>query len=162
MNIITHTFVGLKCLTETKIQILCDHVDHTRFHIVEMGRQMVQLLSAHIVGPTLFVNLTPALYCIQESLIYYLVFVIFSDTPPLLNALPSNPKNFINAPRVYSKHYGIYRSLAINLGESSLPSLIFFGIIGERVKLRKMLFWGFQGQKWFMLYMLYVKYMFSH
>ena len=60
MNVITHTFVGLKCLTETKIQILCDHVDHTRFHIVEMGCQMVQLLSAHIVEPTLFVNLTPA------------------------------------------------------------------------------------------------------
>ena len=52
---------GLKCLTETKIQILCDHVDHTRFHIVEMGCQMVQLLSAHIVRPTKFVNLTPAL-----------------------------------------------------------------------------------------------------
>ena len=48
MNVITHTFVGPKCLTETKIQILCDHVDHTRFHIVEMGCQMVQLLSAHI------------------------------------------------------------------------------------------------------------------
>ena len=61
MNVITHTFVGLKCLTETKIQILCDHVDHTRFHIVEMGCQMVQLLSAHIVGLTMFVNLTPAL-----------------------------------------------------------------------------------------------------
>ena len=56
-----HTFVGLKCLTETKIQILCDHVNHTRFHIVEMGCQMVQLLSAHIVGPTMFVSLTPAL-----------------------------------------------------------------------------------------------------
>ena len=38
-----------------------DHVDHTRFHIVEMGCQMVQLLSAHIVGPTMCVNLTPAL-----------------------------------------------------------------------------------------------------
>ena len=60
MNVITHTLVGLKCLTEIKIQILCDHVDHTRFHIVEMGCQMVQLLSAHIVGPTMFVNLTPA------------------------------------------------------------------------------------------------------
>ena len=47
-------------MTETKIQILYDHVDHTRFHIVEMGCQMVQLLSAHIVGPTMFVNLTPA------------------------------------------------------------------------------------------------------
>ena len=50
MNVITHTFVGLKCLTETKIQILCDHVSHTRLHTVEMGCQMVQLLSAHIVG----------------------------------------------------------------------------------------------------------------
>ena len=60
VNVTTHTFVGLKCLTETKIQILYDHVDHTRFHIVEMGCQMVQLLSAHTVGPTMFVNLTPA------------------------------------------------------------------------------------------------------
>ena len=60
VNVITHTFLVLKCLTETKIQILCDHVDHTRFHIVEMGCQMVQLLSAHIAGPTVFVNLTPA------------------------------------------------------------------------------------------------------
>ena len=60
MNVITYTFVGLKCLTETKIQILCDHVDHTHFHIVEMGCQMVQLLSAHIVEPTMSVNLTPA------------------------------------------------------------------------------------------------------
>ena len=59
VNVIMHTFVGLKCLTETKIQILCDHVDHTRFHIVEMGCQMVQLLSAHVVGSTMFVNLTP-------------------------------------------------------------------------------------------------------
>ena len=58
MNVIRHTFVGLRCLTETKIQILCDHVDHTRFQIVEMGCQM---LPAHIVGPTMFVNLTPAL-----------------------------------------------------------------------------------------------------
>ena len=63
MNVITHTFVGLKCLTETKIQILCDHVSHTRLHnTVEMGCQMVQLLSAHIVGPTMCVNLTSALF----------------------------------------------------------------------------------------------------
>ena len=48
VNVITYTFVGLKCLTETKIPILCDHVGHTRFHIDEMGCQMVQLLSAHI------------------------------------------------------------------------------------------------------------------
>ena len=61
VNVITHTFVGLKCLTETKIQFLCDHVDHTCFHIIVIGCQMVQLLSAHIVGPTMFVNLTPAL-----------------------------------------------------------------------------------------------------
>ena len=60
VNVITHTFVGLKCLTETKIQILCDHVSHTRLHTVEMGCQMVQLLSAHIVGPTVCVNLTLA------------------------------------------------------------------------------------------------------
>ena len=38
---------------------------------------------------------------------------------------------------------GIYRSLAINLGESSLP------ILGESVlKVGEMPFWGFQGQKW--------------
>ena len=49
------------------IQILCDHVDHTRFHIVEMGCQMAQLLSAHIVGPTMFVNLTPALFYIYSE-----------------------------------------------------------------------------------------------
>ena len=61
MNVMTNTFVGLKCLTETKIQILYDHVDHTRFHIVEMGCQIVQLLSAYIVELTMFVNLTPAL-----------------------------------------------------------------------------------------------------
>ena len=61
MNVITHTFVGLKCLTETKIQILRDHVSHTRLHTVEMGCQMVQLLSAHIVGPTMCVNLTLAI-----------------------------------------------------------------------------------------------------
>ena len=56
MNFITHTFVGLKRSTETKIQILCGHVSHTRLHTVEMGCQMVQLLSAYIVGPTMCVN----------------------------------------------------------------------------------------------------------
>ena len=60
LHVITHTFVGLKCLTETKIQILRDHVSHTRLHTVEMGCQMVQLLSAHIVGLTMCVNLTLA------------------------------------------------------------------------------------------------------
>ena len=54
-------------MTETKIQILCDHVDHTRFRIVEMGCQMVQLLSAHIAGPTMLVNLTPAKACLHTS-----------------------------------------------------------------------------------------------
>ena len=49
-----------ECLTETKIHILYDRVDHTCFHVVEMGYQMVQLLSAYIVGPTTFVSLTPA------------------------------------------------------------------------------------------------------
>ena len=44
-----------------QLQILYNHIDHTRFHIVEMGCQMVQLLPAYIVGPTMFVNLTPAL-----------------------------------------------------------------------------------------------------
>ena len=60
VSIITNKFVGLKCMAETKIQILYDHVNHTRFHIVEMGCQMVQLLSAYIVGLTVFVNLTAA------------------------------------------------------------------------------------------------------
>ena len=68
MNVITHTFVGLKCLTETKIQILCDHVSHTRLHTVEMGCQIVQLLSVHIVGPTMCVNLTLALGCSEALL----------------------------------------------------------------------------------------------
>ena len=64
VSVITHTFVVLKCLTETKLQILCDHVDHTRSHIVEMGCQMVQLLSAHIVGQfgKMFANLTAAIH----------------------------------------------------------------------------------------------------
>ena len=35
VNVTTNKFVGLKCLTEYKI--LYDYVDHTRFHIVEMG-----------------------------------------------------------------------------------------------------------------------------
>ena len=48
--IITNKFVELKVLTETKIQILNIHVDHTCFHIVEMGCQIVQLLSATVVG----------------------------------------------------------------------------------------------------------------
>ena len=61
VNVITHTYVGLKCLIETKIQILCDHVDHTRFHIVEMRCQIVHFMSAYIVGPTMFVSLAPAL-----------------------------------------------------------------------------------------------------
>ena len=86
VNIITHTFVGLKCLTETKLQILCDHVDHTRFHIVEMGCQMAQLLSAHIVRPTMCVNLTPALvtnFCSHEKF-YQSVFSLSLHQVPCL------------------------------------------------------------------------------
>ena len=60
VNVINNKFIGLKCLTETKIQILYDNVDHTRFHIVEMGCQMVQLLFADIIGRTMFLDLTPA------------------------------------------------------------------------------------------------------
>ena len=52
VNVLTNTFVGLKCLTGIKIQILFDHVDLTRFHIVRMGCQMAQLLSAYIVCRT--------------------------------------------------------------------------------------------------------------
>ena len=51
-------------MTETKIQILYDHVDCIRFHNVDMGYQMVQLLSADLVGPKMFVNLTPDLVVI--------------------------------------------------------------------------------------------------
>ena len=54
-------FVGLKCLTETKIQILSDHVDYTRFHIVEMGCQMVQYLLAHIAGTNNVCQFDPTL-----------------------------------------------------------------------------------------------------
>ena len=61
VNVIRHTLVGLKCLTEAKYKNLYDHVDHTRFHIVEMGYQMVQLLSAHIVGPTSVRQFDPSL-----------------------------------------------------------------------------------------------------
>ena len=80
MNVITHTFVGLKCLTETKIQILCDHVSHTRLHTVEMGCQMVQLLSAHIVGPTVCVNLTLALNCQVDVRCATVTSVVFHST----------------------------------------------------------------------------------
>ena len=77
MNIITH---GLKCLTETKIQILSDHVSHTRLHTVKMGCQMVQLLSAHIVGPTMFVNLTLALvHCIIFTSDFFSVMATFKE-----------------------------------------------------------------------------------
>ena len=71
VNVITHTFVGLKCLTETKIQILCDHVSHTCLHTVEMGCQMVQLLSAHNFGPTMCVNLTLALVSFGGTSIFH-------------------------------------------------------------------------------------------
>ena len=37
------------------------YIYHTSFHIVEMGCQMVQLLSTDIVGQKIFANLTPAL-----------------------------------------------------------------------------------------------------
>ena len=67
MNVITHTFAGLKCLTEIKIRILYDHADHTRFYIVEMGCQMVQLLSVYIVGLTMFVILTPSVGTYKEG-----------------------------------------------------------------------------------------------
>ena len=60
VNIITNKFAALKCLTKTKIQILYDHVDRTHFHMVEMGCKIIQFLSADIVGPTMFVYLTPS------------------------------------------------------------------------------------------------------
>ena len=49
MNVITHTFAGLKCLTETKIQILCDHVSHTRLHTVEMGWCTIKIFKGGVV-----------------------------------------------------------------------------------------------------------------
>ena len=80
VNVITHTFVGLKCLTENKIQILCDHVSHTRLHTVEMGCQMVQLLSAHIVGPTMCVILTLALFiCFSFDNVFLLLMSSFNN-----------------------------------------------------------------------------------
>ena len=60
-KIVLNRSVGMKCLTEAKRQILYDHVDHTRLHIVEMRCQMVQLLSGYIIGPTMFVIFPPAL-----------------------------------------------------------------------------------------------------
>ena len=60
VNITTNKFVILKCLTETKKQIFVWSCWSHTFHIVEMGCQMVLLLSADNVGPTMFVNLTPA------------------------------------------------------------------------------------------------------
>ena len=62
MNVITNKSDGLKCLTEIKIQTLYDHVNHKRFNSVKMECQKIQLvLSTNIVGPTMFVYLTPAL-----------------------------------------------------------------------------------------------------
>ena len=46
---------------------LCQSLVNELFfiHTVEMGCQMVQLLSAHIVGSTVYVNLTLALCLIE-------------------------------------------------------------------------------------------------
>ena len=57
VNVTMNTFDGLKFLTETKIQMLYNHVDQTRFHIFEMG---CQLLFVYIVGLTIFINFTSA------------------------------------------------------------------------------------------------------
>ena len=56
----------------------------------------------------------------------------------------------LNAPTI-----GIYRSMADKPGGSSLPSLIFFGILGESVQLGNMRFGAFKGRNG-------EKYMFSH
>ena len=40
----------------------------------------------------------------------------------------------------------VWTVLHEGLGGSSLPSLIFFGILGESVKLGKTPFWGFKGR----------------
>ena len=42
----------------------------------------------------------------------------------------------------------VWTVLHEGLGGSCLPSLIFFGILGESVKLWKTPFWGFQSQNW--------------
>ena len=44
------------CLTEAKTQILCDHVDHTSFCILEMGCQIIQLLRVNIVESTVLLS----------------------------------------------------------------------------------------------------------
>ena len=88
MNVITNKFVRLKCLTETKIQILYDHVDHARFNIVEIGCQMVQRLSAYIVGPTLFVKLTPKSHTLSKKL-EHTVMACLLLFRPILTAWPS-------------------------------------------------------------------------
>ena len=45
------------------------NADHTCFYIIEMGYQVVQLLLAYVVGPTMFVNLTPALHAFVSTLL---------------------------------------------------------------------------------------------
>ena len=46
----------LGCLTETKIHILYDHVDRTRFCIVETECQIIQLLHVNIVEFTVLLS----------------------------------------------------------------------------------------------------------
>ena len=62
-----NTFVGLKCLTETGILILCDHVDHTCFHIVEMGCQMVLEFSYNLSCSFVMKNTFVGLKCLTET-----------------------------------------------------------------------------------------------
>ena len=62
MNVITSKFVDLKSLIEAKIQILYNHVDHTRFHMVETG---CQILPANIVEPTVLTNLTQPMFSLE-------------------------------------------------------------------------------------------------
>ena len=46
----------LGCLTGTKIHILYDHVNRTRFCIVETGCQIIQLLRVNIVEFTVLLS----------------------------------------------------------------------------------------------------------
>ena len=56
---------------------------------------------------------------------------------------------------------GIYRSLAFKSGRSSLPSLIFFGILRESVKLEKCHLGAFKGRNG-KEFMFSIKYSLSH
>ena len=63
---------------------------YTLLHTVEMGCQMVQLLSAHIAGPTMCVNLTLA---VGQNLPHKLQSVDLDDQQTLTDSSPEKIKN---------------------------------------------------------------------